>query len=314
MIGSGPTSAVVVCAFSERRWRHLVAALDSLAAQSHPPDEIVVVIDHNAALEARASAGLPAARVIANRHVPGLSGARNTGVQETSGEVVAFMDDDAVADRDWLQTLLDLYRDPRVIGVGGAVMPHWEQGRPRSFPEEFDWVVGCTYRGMPTRRRPVRNLIGANMSFRREVVRVAGGFCDGIGRVGGRAAGCEETDLCIRALAAFPAGVILYEPAAVVLHRVPAARASWLYFGTRCYREGLSKAQVTQRAGIGRGLSCERAHAARTIPLGVLHGLRSALSGDWAGLARAAALVVGLWITTVGFVVGRARRPSTGPA
>jgi GT2 family glycosyltransferase len=223
------------------------------------------------------------------------------------------MDDDAVADPDWLHTLVDLYRDPCVIGVGGAVVPHWERGRPRAFPEEFDWVVGCSYRGMPTQRRPVRNLIGANMSFRREVFEVAGGFCDGIGRVGGRASGCEETDLCIRARAAFPAGVILYEPAALVSHRVPAARASWRYFGTRCYREGLSKAQVTQRAGISRGLSCERAHAARTIPLGVLRSLRSVLSGDGAGLGRAAALVVGLSITTLGFAVGRVRGSSTGP-
>jgi hypothetical protein len=227
--------------------------------------------------------------------------------------VVAFMDDDAVADRDWLRTLLEHYRDPRVIGVGGAVVPRWECGRPRAFPEEFDWVVGCTYRGMPTRRVPVRNLIGANMSFRREVFRVAGGFCDGIGRVGGRAAGCEETELCIRAGAAFPGGVILYEPVARVSHRVPAARASWRYFGTRCYHEGLSKALVTQRAGMSGGLSCERAHAARTIPRGILRSLRTMLSGDRAGLARAAALVIGLWITTLGFVVGRTRHPSTGP-
>jgi GT2 family glycosyltransferase len=304
---------VVICAFTERRWQGLVAAVDSLAAQSRAPDEIVVVIDHNADLQTRAAAKLPAVRVLANGHAPGLSGARNTGVQETSGEVVAFMDDDAVADRDWLQTLVERYRDPRVIGVGGAIVPLWEGGRPRAFPEEFDWVVGCTYRGMPTRRGPVRNLIGANMSFRREVFAAAGGFSDGIGRVGSRAAGCEETEFCIRAGAAFPAGMILYEPAARVSHRVPTARASWRYFGTRCYLEGLSKAQVTQHAGMSPGLSCERAHAARTIPLGILRSLRSVLSGDRAGLARATALVVGLWITTVGFVAGRARHPSTGP-
>jgi hypothetical protein len=107
--------------------------------------------------------------------------------------------------------------------------------------------------------------------------------------------------------------VILYEPAARVSHRVTAARTSWRYFSARCYREGLSKAQVAQRAGLSPGLSCERAHAARTIPVGVLRSLRAVLSGDRAGLARAAALVVGLWITTLGFLVGRVRYPSTGP-
>ena len=145
------------------------------------------------------------------------------------------------------------------------MLPRWESGRPQGFPEEFDWVVGCSYRGMPTARSAVRNLIGANMSFRRHVFDVVGGFADGIGRVGARAAGCEETDLCIRAGAAFPESVILYDPRARVSHRVPAARATWRYFGARCYREGLSKAQVTQRAGITTGLSSERAHAARAI-------------------------------------------------
>lgn len=311
MIGSPLTASVVVCAFTERRWRDLAEAVGSLVSQSPAADEIVVVIDHNADLLARASARFPEARIVANAYAPGLSGARNTGVQATSGDVILFIDDDAVADRDWLQTLMSHYTDPHVIAVGGAVLPRWEGGRPPAFPEEFDWVVGCTYRGMPTRRVPVRNVLGANMSFRRDVFQVVGGFTDGIGRVGAGASGCEETELCIRARAAFPAGIVLYEPAARVFHRVPVARTSWRYFGTRCYREGLSKAQVTRCAGIRRGLSSEGAHAARTIPLGVLLGVRAALSGDRDGLARAVALLVGLWITTVGFLVGRARHPLT---
>jgi GT2 family glycosyltransferase len=311
MTGSAPTSSVIICAFTERRWADLSAAVESLARQSRAPDEIVIVIDHNPALLARAKRKFASTRVVANEHPRGESGSRNSGLEATRCEVVAFIDDDAVADRDWLRTLLLPYRDPRVIAVGGAVLPRWDRGRPTGFPEEFDWVVGCTYRGMPTRRATVRNVIGANMSFRRKVFRDIGGFSDGIGRVGGGAGGCSETELCIRAGAASPAGVILYEPAARVFHRVPATRTSWRYFGTRCYREGLSKAQVAHRAGMRPALSCERAHAARTIPLGILRSLRALASGDPAGLARAAALVTGLSITTLGFVVGRARYPST---
>jgi hypothetical protein len=275
------------------------------------------VIDHNGALQARAAAALQGPRVVANRYAPGLSGARNTGVQAAGGEVLAFMDDDALADPDWLQALLAHYQDPDVMAVGGAVLPWWESGRPRGFPEEFDWVVGCSYRGMPTSRTGVRNLLGANMSFRRRVFGVVGGFAEGIGRVGVRAAGCEETELCIRVGAAFPAGAILYEPAARVSHRVPAARASWRYFGVRCYREGLSKAQVTQRAGLTSGLASERAHAARAIPVGIVRAARAVLAGDGAGVVRATALMAGLWVTTLGFIVGRARgaaggRPAAG--
>lgn len=312
MIQSTQTTSVIICAFTQRRWPELVAAVDSLAQQSRAADEMLIVIDHNADLQARAAADLPAARVVANRHARGLSGSRNTGVEATCGDVVAFMDDDAVARPDWLQTLLAHYREPDVIAVGGAVLPRWESGRPHGFPEEFDWVVGCSYRGMPTGRTAVRNLIGANMSFRREVFDAIGGFAEGIGRVGARAAGCEETELCIRAGAAFPAGVILYDPSARVSHRVPAARASWRYFGARCYREGLSKAQVTQRAGITPGLSSERVHAGRTIPLGIVRALRAALLGDGAGLVRAASLMAGLLITALGFIVGHARWAAGG--
>jgi len=310
VIGSAPTSAVIICAFTERRWRDLLAAVESLSRQSQLPDEIVVVIDHNPELHDRATAEFQSARVVANEYPPGESGARNAGIESTSAEVVAFMDDDAVADPEWLATLLSHYRDPQVVAVGGSVHPRWESGRPAGFPDEFDWVVGCTYRGMPTRCTAVRNVIGANMSFRRSVFEVVGKFEDGIGRVGGGAGGCSETELCIRLGAMLPAAVILYEPAARVSHRVPSARMSWRYFGTRCFREGLSKAQVTQRAGCGPGLRCERAHATRTIPLGVVRAVRSAITGDRAGLTRATALVVGLWVTTIGFVVGRARYPA----
>jgi O-antigen biosynthesis protein len=301
------TTSVIVCAFAEPRWPDLVAAVGSLVDQSQVVDQLVVVIDHNPDLFCRASLELPAARVVANRHSRGLSGARNTGVEATTGDVLAFIDDDAIAERDWLATLVLPYRDLNVIAVGGAAIPRWDRGRPRGFPEEFDWVVGCGYRGMPVGRSAVRNLIGANMSFRREVFDSVGGFADGLGRVGLRPVGCEETELCIRAAAAFPDDVILYEPAAYVFHRVPAARASWRYFGARCYSEGLSKALVAQRAGASRGLSSERSYALHTIPRGVARGFAAAFSGDRAGLVRAAALLAGLSITTLGFIAGSAR-------
>lgn len=303
--GERPTISVVICAYTERRWDELVAAVESVGRQTLPAAEIIVVVDHNAALGARARRELPDVSVLENHHLQGLAGARNTGVTAARGTVVAFLDDDAIAASDWLERLAEAYVGPLVLGVGGSIEPVWVEGRPRAFPREFDWVVGCTYRGMPNRRQPVRNLIGANMSIRRDVIDEIGAFQDGIGRVGTRPMGCEETELCLRASKHWPFGVFLYEPRAAVLHRVPGPRASRGYFLSRCWSEGLSKASVARSVGADGALASERTYATRTLPRGVAAGLADLLRGDTGGLARAATIVSGFAVTTAGYVTGR---------
>ena len=109
------------------------------------------------------------------------------------GDVVAFLDDDAEADPGWLEELLAQYDDPHVAGAGGRAMAVWPQRRPRWFPPEFDWVVGCSYTGLPETVSPVRNLIGAAMSFRRTIFDQLGSFDTEMGRLGVLPLGCEET-------------------------------------------------------------------------------------------------------------------------
>jgi len=191
--------------------------------------------------------------------------------------------------------------------VGGAIEPHWQGRRPRWFPEEFDWVVGCTYRGMPRAATPVRNLIGCNMSFRREVFARIGGFRDEIGRVGARPSGCDETELCIRLGQRLPHALLIYNPLARVQHHVPAERARWAYFRARCLLEGRSKALVARLVGAGAGSATERAYTLRTLPRGVGRGLIDTLVRcDPGGLACAGAITLGLGITTAGYLQGMA--------
>jgi glucosyl-dolichyl phosphate glucuronosyltransferase len=299
------TASVILCAYTEQRWDDLLAAVESVQSQTVAPLEIIVVIDHNPRLLERSRAALEGVKVIPNQQERGLSGARNTGIQAARGALLAFMDEDAAAEPDWLENLLHHYGESRVSGVGGAIRPLWVSGKPGWFPAEFNWVVGCTYRGMPRQASTVRNLIGANMSYRREVFRRVGGFTNGMGRIGTRPLGCEETELCIRAGQAMPGTQFIYEPLAVVHHRVPASRANWRYFFSRCFSEGLSKAQVASMVGSGQGLSSERSYTFRTLPLGVLAGIRDALfRGDLSGLGRAAAIISGLVVTTAGYVFG----------
>ncbi|MGA4847941.1 glycosyltransferase family 2 protein [Streptomyces sp. G5(2025)] len=310
--------SVVVCVYTEDRWEDILAAVSSVRAQSLAALETLLVVDHNAALldrlagEYKECAATGEVRVLANAGPRGLSAGRNTGVAAARGSVIAFLDDDAVAERDWLRHFAVAYEDPRVLAVGGRTLPLWESGRrPAWFPEEFDWVVGCTYRGHPGGRARVRNVLGGNASFRRSAFDVAGGFASGIGRDGDRRPlGCEETEFCIRLTRARPDAVLLVDDRAVIHHRVPAARERFGYFRTRAYAEGLSKALVARSAGAGKGLESERRYTTRVLPAGVGRGLRDAVLGRPGGAGRAGAIVAGVAAAAGGFVVGsvRARR------
>ncbi len=301
--------SVVICAYTEKRWHETCAAVESVRAQSFASKEIIVVVDHNPALFASLSAALPDVTVLENREERGLSGGRNTGVAVAQGDVVAFLDDDAVADPDWLKFLADSYADPAVIGVGGLTLPNWRMTRPAWFPREFDWVVGCSYRGLPESRQPVRNLLGGNASFRREAFEIAGGFRSGIGRSAGkRPLGCEETEFCIRLHQESPQSVFLFDNRAMIWHLVPGERGRFSYYRSRCYAEGLSKAQVTASVGVADGLSSERRYTTRTLPGGVARGLADAAHGDLSGLGRAGAIVAGLGATVTGYSAGLAAR------
>jgi GT2 family glycosyltransferase len=295
--------SVIVCAYSDERWDDLRAAIASLERQTCLPDQIIVVVDHNPDLLERVCAQFSHVIAEGNRFERGLSGSRNTGIELARGDVIAFMDDDAVASSDWLERLAGSFGLPDVMGAGGSIIPRWDNGRPRWFPDEFDWVVGCTYRGMPQKTSPVRNLIGCNMALRREVFEKVGGFQAHMGRIGKLPVGCEETELCIRAQQQWPDARMIYDPAATVSHRVRAERATWRYFRLRCFSEGISKLHVSREVGRGDGLASERVHALRTLPLGALRDIGDAcLHFDVAGLARAGVIAAGLAITAAGYV------------
>ena len=227
---------MVIAAFSSERWDYLREAVASVAAQTRPALETIVVIDHNPDLLARARREL-AAVVIPNAGARGASGARNTGVAHSRGEVVAFLDDDTAATGTWLSRLLAHFADPGVVGVGGRLDPLWATARPRWFPGEFGWTIGVSYTGMPERTARVRNVWASNMAVRRAAFDAAGGFREDFGKVGA-VSRPEDTDLCMRV----NGGAWLYDPDSAVAHRVPPQRARFRYFLFRCYHEGHGKA------------------------------------------------------------------------
>ena len=253
----GPTVSVIICAYTMDRLADTVAAVASVKRQSPPPFEIVVVVDHNPRLHDALAGALPAdVRLVANGAEPGLSAARNSGLSAVTGDLVMFLDDDALLTPGSLAILAQRCCEKGVIGTGSRIDPIWQSGAPRWFPGAFLWTVGCTYEGLAP--GPVRNLIGASMMVRRDAFLRVGGFVSGIGRTRANLPlGCEETEFCIRAGRYGTGGVFIYEPAASALHLVGASRATWSYLARRCYAEGLSKFAVSRLAGRDSALSSE---------------------------------------------------------
>jgi hypothetical protein len=234
-------------------------------------------------------------------------------VRASSANVVAFLDDDAEAEPDWLEHLLAPYVDSRVMGVGGRTESVWETSRPTWFPHEFEWVVGGSYAGMPREARPVRNVHGGNMSFRRQLLLEVGGFNPNLGRIGARPTGCEDTELCIRMRQRWPCREVVFTPHARIRHHVPSHRARWGYYVSRCYFEGTSKARVARSVGARDALSTERTYARRTLAGALVTNLfELGTPARVVALRRSLAIVLGLVAATAGYLVeaARARLPT----
>ncbi|MDN3935304.1 glycosyltransferase family 2 protein [Arthrobacter sp. YD4] len=301
-----PSVSVVICSYTEQRWDLLMRVIDSVHAQTLRPEQVIVVVDHNVDLYKRLVATVQDVTLVESTGPKGLSGARNTGAALVTSDIVAFLDDDAEAEPTWLERLTALYDDSDVLAVGGRVEPVWEGGRPGHFGPELDWIVGCSHRGLPTVASEVRNVVGANMSFRREILQHVGGFNVSLGRQATKPLGCEETEICIRAAIGSPGSRVVYEPAAVVRHHVPVQRGTFRYMLERAWSEGLSKAQVSKVVGHKRALGPERRYVRSVLPRAFVGALSDWGRGkDPQGLQRAGAYVAVLGVTAAGYVSGR---------
>ncbi|RZT18500.1 glycosyl transferase family 2 [Mycobacterium sp. BK558] len=292
-----------MAAHTEDRWDDIRRAIDSVLVQHPQPLEVILSVDHNTALANRARAEFTGVIVVENTGPRGASATRNTGVAHATGEIVVFLDDDqSAAEPGWLATLCRHFDDATVVGVGGGIVPDWPGRRPRWFPGEFDWVVGTSYLGMPTSVAPIRNVWGGNSAIRRSTFDAAGGFRAGFGKTG-TISRPEDTDFCLRVSQAVPTGRWLYDPAAAVIHRVPAERTTRRYFLTRCWQEGRGKAALVRFVGPEANES-ERTYTTRVLPVAVLRELRAGVfGGQRAAFERCAALVVGFTVTVAGFMV-----------
>jgi GT2 family glycosyltransferase len=300
---TGLVADVVICAYTDRRWEQLCLAVESAQVQTVSPGQILVCVDHNDELADRCDqrwpmsgqSAVPHVRVLRNRYPGRLGSARNTAIEHVSADVIAFLDDDARAEPTWLEHLLLVFEEDGAVAVGGAPQPVFETKRPTWFPEEFQWVFGCHYTGLPEQRSPTPHLIGASMSVRADAIRELNGF---------RSDNHDDMDLSHRVLATYGKDSVIYEPRARVLHYVTAERVTWKYFWRRCFFVNRGKVRAFHDMGHAGNISAELAFA-RRMAGSVLRRLVRGLRGDVAAVQQAAAIVAGVGLAGLGHLVGR---------
>ena len=332
---SKPKVSVIICCYTQERLDDICEAVDSVLGQTLRPHELIIAVDHNKQLYEtlaqtygesadihRNSANLnqsPGCQspiptsgapipivLVLNEGTQGLSETRNVGVRAASGEIVAFIDDDAVAEKDWLHYLTKPFEDQKVVAVGGRAVPLWlNGGRPSWFPEELDWIVGCTYKGLPINGNRIRNVAGCNMAFRKEVFEQVASFRSDIGGLKETPRGGEEAELCLRISRDMHEALIIYQGQAAIHHKVTPRRTTWRYLWQRSHNEGYYK-NVVKRLCSGsspRALSTEgfylRYLLSRSIPQRLARFYRRE------SLRQTAAILACIAAAALGYLVAR---------
>jgi glucosyl-dolichyl phosphate glucuronosyltransferase len=280
------TLSIILPTFN--RATSLKRALMALLRQTAPADSYeIVVVDNNSSDGTRdAVLGFDDARIrLVSEPRQGLSFARNAGLDAAQAPLVAFTDDDVEAAPDWVATVVALLsRHPEADGVGGRVLPAWQDGRPRWLTREH-WAPLALQDQGDTRRIFDRDtptgLIGANVAFRRDVFDRVGRFSPDVQRVKEGIGSTEDHELLTRLYAA--GGRMLYHPRMLVLARVQRDRCDRRYH--RRWHEGHGRFHALMRA--------PEIEQTRLAPLGVPgHLFRRALRDL---LSWAKSIVTGNW-------------------
>ncbi|TKX86630.1 glycosyltransferase family 2 protein [Halorubrum sp. SS5] len=272
--------SVVVCTYTLDMYEHFREAADSVLTQTHDDVELVVVVDGTPEVYDRVveDYGDREDTVIAcNEENVGLLASRNRGAELASGDVVAFIDDDAVADEAWAERLARAYEEEDAIAAGGKMTPEWVAGKPSFLPEEFYWLIGVTHRGFADGPGEVRNTFGSNISFRADVFAELRGFDVDIGgRKGDKNLQGGETELCARMRGEYEQGV-WYDPEAEVAHKVFEYRTESFWLLDRAFWQGYSK-RVMEMLVDGEGENEERHFLGALVSTHVPERIRSLIN------------------------------------
>ena len=237
-----PLVSVVITTYDEAIYDDFTECVRSVLDQTYDHVEVVIVTETDYANERVSDefADLSAVNHVHSAHSLNLASARNLGAERATGDVYAFIDDDAVADPEWLARIVDAYEREDALAVGGKLTARWPDSEPKYLPPEFYWLVGVTHRGFREDEGPVRNTFGANITFRADVFDKLGGYNTDFGKDHGHNLQGEETELCARVDQRYERR-LYYVPEAEVTHRVYQWQMRYRWLFDRACWQGYSK-------------------------------------------------------------------------
>ncbi|BAZ00061.1 glycosyl transferase family protein [Tolypothrix tenuis PCC 7101] len=245
--------SAIIC--THNRDTYLGAAIDSLLAQDFAAEFEVVVVDNNSSDRTKEvvaqRASNPRLKYVFEP-TTGLSVARNTGAKLASGEILAYLDDDAVASDRWLSVFYDAYKNNSQLAIaGGKVTLLWPQDvqQPRWLSPGLAANLGAYDLGdsIIYIDKPSFTPRGLNYCIRRSFLEEIGGFDPHLGRVGKNLLSNEELQMTEFALQ--KGWQVAYLPAALVAHNVAPERLKRSWFLNRGWWQGISECYREQLAG-----------------------------------------------------------------
>ena len=256
-----PQISAIIC--THNRDRYLAKAIDSLLIQTCKNYEILII--DNASTDRTDE--IAEFYVNNNPHVRyhyeakvGLSVARNTGAQLAIAPLIAYLDDDAIASPQWLQTFIEAYaQDPKLAISGGKVTLIWDCAQPKWLSKNLSGNLGFYDLGdQPVQiNQPGLTPRGLNYAIRRTFLDQVGGFDLNLGRVGKNLLSNEELHMTNLALQS--GWNVTYLPNAIAGHHVAPERVKRSWFLERGWWQGISECyreEIAGEAGIsqlGRG-------------------------------------------------------------
>lgn len=240
--------SVVVCTYSSERYGDLMELLESINSQTYENIEIVIVVDGNPEIYQRIrSLERDDMKILLNKKNMGNNYSRNLGVKHATGDIVAFIDDDAIAEKNWVSNIVETFTEDKDIGVvTGDIIPKWIDDSMKWFPKDLHWIISCSYSEMPTTKQEVRNGFGCNLSFKKEIFEQIGLFDAKLGKIGDSWTAGEEADLCSKVLKKANKKVI-FNPEVRVKHKVYPYRIEIKNVLRRAFVEGYSKALLNNQ-------------------------------------------------------------------